>query len=460
MTDYTRTIAAIATPPGKGGVALIRVSGSEALSVVSRVFRSRANASLRSFPPRKALYGDFLSDEGECIDDGLIFYYPAPHSYTGEDTVELSCHGGILVSHTILEALFAAGASPAEAGEFTRRALLHGKLSLSEAEAVGALLDAKTDAAIRVTARESRTALSQALSSLTDRLLSLLSSLYAVIDYPEEDLTDMTDREVRDTVDALYAECVSLLSSYRTGRAVTEGIPTVIVGVPNVGKSSLYNLLGGDDAAIVTSYAGTTRDILERTVTLGDIVLRVSDTAGLRETADPIEQMGVERARQRLDESELVLFLLDGSTAPTDEDIRLLDTLRPRAAQVILLLNKADLGICPQASDACSGFPYVLPFSVTEGDLTPLVSLLSKLWTDESLSLGHDPILTSARQAESLRQAVEALSDARESLRVGMETDAVSSVLEVALKALSALDGREVSEEIVSRIFSRFCVGK
>lgn len=459
MTNLNGTIAAIATPPGKGGVALIRVSGEQAFAVAEACFvPSVGGTPLSKRAPRTAIRGDVVLD-GEHIDDGLAYLFPAPHSYTGEDTVEICCHGGLLVTRTVLEALLCSGARMAEAGEFTRRAYLNGKLSLTEAEAIGDLLEASSRGQIKLASRESRTKLSHVLGELHDELVLLISTLYASIDYPEEDLAELTNEELVERLDALNAKISALSKTYNTGRTISEGIATVICGKPNVGKSSLYNLLCCEDVAIVTDIAGTTRDVLERTVALGDVTLRLCDTAGLRDTDDVVEQIGVERSRSKMEESELVFAVFDGSSPLTQEDLDLIDTLKGTPATVVAIINKCDLPQCDMGA-IDNAFDTVLRLSCKESDPAPLRDAVTSLFVDGNIRVGYDAIISSARQFSALTRAQNLISSTISALKMGLPADVASSDLELALGALSELDGRAVSESIVSNIFSHFCVGK
>lgn len=459
MRDLTATIAAISTPPGKGGVALIRVSGADAFAIADRCFRpATGSAPLSARAPRTAVRGDFLSG-GESVDDGLAFRFPAPHSYTGEDTVEFTCHGGVLVSHAVLEGLYAAGAVPATAGEFTRRAYLNGTLTLTEADAIGQLLEATSQGQMRLAARKSRTRLAVALDGLHERLVTLIASLYATIDYPEEDLAPMTDEEVLEGLRALDADLSALLVTYKTGHSIRVGIPTVLCGRPNVGKSSLYNLLCREDAAIVTDVPGTTRDLIERTVSLGDLTLRLTDTAGLRETDDTVEKIGVARTRDALSRAELVLAVLDASEPLTPEDEELLDTLRAHPGTVILCLNKCDKAGA-NAFPTPGGFHHVVRLSAKSGDAKPLTDCILTLFAEGAPRVGEDAILSDARQFGALSRARELLAGAADAVAAGVPAEVACSEAERALGCLSEADGRAVSEEIIDSIFSHFCIGK
>lgn len=457
--DPHRAVIAISTPPGKGGVALLRLSGEGAFGIADRVFFPMNHKPLSEHPPRMQVYGRILRD-GEPIDDGMATRFAAPHSYTGEDTVEITCHGGVLLTRTVLEAFLAAGAAPAPAGEFTRRAFLNGKLSLTEAEAIGLLLDAKSHAQLTLTERGARGRLSSALLGIEEELTHLLSSIFARIDYPEEDLGEFSDEETAEKLRGVLSRVNSLLATYKTGRAVSEGISAVIAGKPNVGKSSLYNLLLGEDAAIVTDIPGTTRDVLERTVPLGRVLLRLYDTAGIRETDDPVEHIGVCRSKEKIAEADLIFLLFDASRPLDEEDRVLADAALASGAAVIALANKCDLGGAWELSALSDRFSETIPFSCKAGDLARLTAIVDRLFTDGALNLSEDPVLFSARQYTTLAEVEKHLSLSLVAYEAGVPTDAASSDVEVALSYLSELTGKNVTEAVVQDIFSRFCVGK
>lgn len=456
----TDTIAAISTPPGKGGVAIIRISGDKALSIACRCFAPMSGKSLRSYPTRHAVYGHILSD-GRPIDDGLAVFYRAPASYTGEDMVELSCHGGILLTRKVLEEVFLQGAVQAAAGEFTRRAFVNGKLSLSRAEAVGRLLDAETDAQMRLAAPDASDALENEITRIYGMLLSLLSSLYADIDYPEEELGELPDAEIVARLKKAEAALASLFSTYRTGHAIAEGIRCVICGRPNVGKSSLYNLLCGEDSAIVTDEAGTTRDVLEKTVACGQVTLRLCDTAGLREAENAVEKIGVARSRDRIRTAELILAVFDTSEPLSDEDRALLATLKEQKKVCrIGVLNKSDLPTVAETDEIAAVCDRVITLSAKQDDREALCRLIEELFLCGSVTPGNTAILSGARQAAAVRRAKECIGAAVAAFSAGYAHDVASSDIERAMTALGEIDGREVSEQVTSEIFSHFCVGK
>ena len=460
MIGHVGTVTAVSTPPGKGGVAVIRVSGENALAVAEKCFVPKNGKPLSANPPRRAVYGNILLD-GEIVDDGLLLYFPTPNSYTGEDVVELSCHGGPLLTGMVLEATLKAGAIPAPPGEFTRRAYLAGKLSLSDAEAVGLAIDAVTRAQVRLSAEDSRDRLSDAVGSIHDRLLTLLSSLYASIDYPEEDLADLSREQVSEGVFAILTDLSSLGKTYRTGRAIREGVPAAIAGKPNVGKSAIFNRLLGRDAAIVTEIPGTTRDVLEYPLPVGRALLRLADTAGLRETDDPVESIGVERARKTVGGAEVLLLALDTSRPLEKEDRELLSLAKDFSGAAVLLLNKSDLASAWGESDLPTGSPAAFAVSAMTGaGFDKVTDYLEKALTDENLSLGSDAIVATARQSAAIDAATKDLSACLDALKTGVPVDAAASLAEAALASLSEVDGRTVTGEIVDEIFSHFCVGK
>lgn len=500
------TIAAISTPHGKGGVALIRISGDEAIRVAARVFTPYrggevSGRSLTDAPSRVAVYGAIhkpgrevpggavpggtapfgaessgSDSEGaasaETIDMGICTLFRAPHSFTGEDTAEISCHGGWMVTFTVLTAVLTAGARQAEAGEFTRRAFLNGKMSLSAAESLGMLLEAKTEEQMRLSLSGMRGILSERTEGIYRDMTHVLSSVFVCIDYPDEDLAEMSRGEMISEIRSIKSRLDALAATWRTGRAVMEGIPTVICGRTNAGKSSLYNLLTGREAAIVTDIAGTTRDVLTETLSLGRVTLRVSDTAGIRETDDRVEQIGVERALRELDAAGLILAVFDVSAPLAGEDLSFIARLHQPAADrsvpVIAIANKADRSTDDAAekvlAEAFAAFPAphaVIPFSAKYGTgLDVLTATVASLFTDGSLDTATDAILGNARQYAAVSRSLDATDNALSALEAGLPVDLACDDLSAAMSALSELDGKSVSDDVVADIFSRFCVGK
>ena len=461
--SYGSVIAAISTPPGKGGVALIRVSGAGAIEICDKVFRPKSKKSLSELSPRTQVWGDIVR-EGEVIDDGMAVVFRAPASYTGEDTVEICCHGGALITERVLEAVLLAGALPAERGEFTERAFINGKLSLSDAEAIGNLLEAKNDEQIRLASGAAREKLSNAADEIRSGLISLLSSLFARIDYPDEDLGEFTNEEMLAYLKDIKKKTEKLIATYPTAKAINEGISTVICGKTNVGKSSVYNMILGEDAAIVTDIEGTTRDVLSSSITLGKVSLRLVDTAGIRDKAkaDTVEKIGIERSILAIGAAELIIAVFDGSRELDSDDYSLLSDVGNSAAVKIALINKNDLRQ-KFSSESIMGFDEVISISASKDSQISkkaIENAINKLFLDEKLTVGKDAIVLSARQNVALISAKSYIDSAISALERGEFADAAASEIELALGKIAELDGRAVAEEVVSEIFSKFCVGK
>ncbi len=452
------TVAAVSTPFGKGGVAVIRLSGAKTAAIAARLFRPRSGRVLTDYPARQAVWGDILSPDepGRVLDDGLCTLFPAPHSFTGEDVAEISCHGGVLVTRSVLDACLRAGARQALPGEFTRRAFLNGRLSLDEAEALGNLLEADSDEQLRLSRSGMNGHLSRETEAIYAALCPVLANLEAGMDFPEEDLTELTPAELAAAVAEAEGRVSRLLATYRTGHAIAEGIPTAICGAPNAGKSSLYNRLVGRDAAIVTAIAGTTRDVLSETVTLGRVTLRLSDTAGLRESRDEVERIGISRARAALEAAELVLWIAD-PTDPADTgaaEAAAFDEVPDKA--VIRIYTRADL--LPHPLPTGGGWLYI---STETGEgMDALREEVERLFIDGALRTDEDAVVFSARQAAALSGCADALRRAAGSLAAGLTADICAEDMREALDALGDVCGRNVREDVVSEIFSRFCVGK
>ncbi len=452
------TIAAVSTPFGKGGVAVIRLSGDQAIATVSRVFFPVGGKALTDYPYRTAVYGVIRDpDSGEVLDDGLCTLFKGPHSFTGEDTAEINCHGGVLVTRNVLEACLRAGARQALAGEFTRRAYMNGKLALERAEALGNLLDAGNDEQVKLARAGMNGLLTDSAEEVYADLMAVLANMEAGMDFPEEDLTEMPFEEVLATLRRAEIAIRGLVNTYRTGRAIAEGIPTVICGRPNVGKSAFYNRLLGREAAIVTEIAGTTRDILTDTVTVGRVTLRLSDTAGLRESDDPVERIGVERARRALEEAELVLALTDCPEGDSETE-ELVKSITEEGRTVIRIFTKSDLDT-PHDLPADS-IPTVVLSSVTGEGFEALTEAVETAFIDRELRMGEEAVVFSARQAAALRETATCLETALYNLNAGLPYDVCAGDIRAAMGELGMLCGRELREEVLDEIFSRFCVGK
>lgn len=457
------TIAAVATPAGTGAIGILRVSGDNAPGVLDRLFRPAGAKPLSALPARRMVYGAVLDAGGQTIDHALAVRFDAGQSYTGEPCGEIHCHGSPVVLSEALLAAFAAGARQARAGEFTRRAFLSGRMDLTEAEAVADLIDAETAEAARNAAGQVDGALRRLAESAYDTLLDLESRFYAVVDYPDEDVEDASPAEAEAALAGTERALGALLDTYARGRVLKSGVATAIIGAPNAGKSSLLNRLVGYDRAIVTDIPGTTRDTLEEKARLGGVLLRLIDTAGLRETGDAVERIGVERARAAAESAGLILALFDaaelsGAEARKQQE----ETLRLAAESGkpwIGVLTKRDL--CGDAVPAwiAQTAPVCVRLSNVTGEgFDELESAVAKLFP--AVPPGSGTLLTNARQADAVSRALEAVRAALTALREGMTPDVVLTEAEAASAALGELTGRTAREDMVARIFERFCVGK
>lgn len=443
-----RTIAAISTPQGAGGIAVIRISGSDAIEISSRIFSGKT--SISEAKTHTVHYGHIISG-GETIDEVLVTVMRAPRTFTREDVVEISTHGGYIASRRVLAALFAEGALPAQAGEFTKRAFLNGRIDLSQAEAVIDIINAKTDLAQKNALSQADGHLGRRVDTLRSRLVTLAAAMQVSIDYPDEDLEDMTPRQIEAELSCITADLSKLADSAPRGRLIRDGIKTAIIGRPNVGKSSLLNYLAMEERAIVTDIAGTTRDVIEETVDLDGIPLRLLDTAGIRETDDKIEQLGVERSLKYIDEAELVLLVLDAAAGLTSEDKELLE--RTADSRRIVLINKTDL------TDGFS-LPDAISISAKTGEGIPELSAKIKELCELDAIGSSDITLTNERHLSALLRAKESVMRAKAAMSGGMAQDFAALDINEAILALGEIDGRTVSEDIVAEVFKNFCVGK
>ena len=518
MSIQTDTIAAVATPAGPGAIGILRLSGPRAADIAAAVFRPLGKKGLLDRPVRTLVYGDLLDREGQVIDRVLCTYSRGPESYTGEDTAELHCHGSPMVLTLGLEALFAQGARQAGPGEFTQRAFLNGRLDLAQAEAVADLLDAQSREGARHAAGQLSGALSRRVGEIYSALVDLMAHFHAVLDYPDEDIDPFTQEQLARDLTRQETALERLLATYRRGRQLSRGVRCAIVGRPNAGKSSLLNALVGYERAIVTDIPGTTRDTVEENVELGGVPLRLIDTAGLRESADPIEQLGVERSRAVMEEAELILLVVDAAAEVTAEDAELTRAVAESgkpwifvaakqdlverstsvgligaevraAARTVELSSKTGEGLDSLArAVAESGKPWIFVAakqdlverstsvgligaevraaartvelsSKTGEGLDSLARAVAELFPRDAGS-GYGELLTNARQAQAAQRALEGVRRAREALELGVTPDALLTDVEEALSALGELTGQSVREDVTARIFQRFCVGK
>lgn len=447
------TIAAVATPHGSGGLAVIRISGSAAIERAAALFVPVRGKSPLEMEGYTCAYG-YIMNEAERVDDVILTVFRAPHSYTGEDVAEISCHGGRLLAEVILRCVLCDSVRLAEPGEFTKRAFLNGKLSLTQAEAVADIISASGQNALRC-ARSLRDGASfRRISGISEKLLELLSDLAVWADYPDEDIPEVDEEAVRSRLEALHKEIAALAATYDYGRILREGIRTAIVGKPNVGKSTLFNALSGCERSIVTDIAGTTRDVVEEQVRIGGYALRLSDTAGMRETDEVIEQIGVERSMAALKEAELVLAVFDTSRPCSGEDASLLELLP--AEKTICICNKSDLERVWEP-DAAKFADYVNISAKTNDNLSALQQAV-KGFASRLGAQAEDGMIANERQLACIQRAEKCVMEAQGALALGM--DAVTVCLEDAEDALLQLTGERVSEQIVNAVFERFCVGK
>ncbi len=448
-------ISAISTPYGRGGVAMIRVSGKGSIEICDKLFRGKK--ALCDTESNKAVYGDIIYDD-EVIDDGIFVVFRGPHSFTGEDTVEISCHGGILITEKVLRATYLCGARPAEAGEFTKRAFANGRMSLSEAEAVIDLIDAESNEQLKLARSHTSGVLSREIEAIREELVSLISQIYVFVDYPDEDLSDVTPDEALERTKALLNRADKLCRSYETGKVIRHGIDTVICGKPNTGKSSLLNALAGHERAIVTSVPGTTRDTVEEKINLGRLTLNLCDTAGIHETEDEVEKLGIARSIEKMEKAQLTLAVFDGSVPLDDHDRDVIEKLDAKSS--IIVINKGDLGCVINENDFVD-FENVVYISAKNNEGTEkLTAIVEGMFMSQAIDYSSDAIIANARQFACSETAKHSLENALVALADGYTPDVAAMELELALGALSELDSRKVSEEVVNAIFSRFCIGK
>ena len=454
------TIAAIATAPGAGGIAVVRLSGPESYAVAARVFRpANPDRTVAGAKGYTALFGTFLEGE-DAFDEGVALFFRAPHSYTGEDVVELSCHGGSAVARRLVESCIEAGAAPAAPGEYTRRAFLNGKLSLTQAEAVMDLVSADGRQGAALANASLGGALARKIAAEKEALTSLQAHLAAWVDFPEEDVPELDETHLQTVLGSVKDELDVLIRNYDAGAVLREGVDCAIVGRPNAGKSTLLNLLAGFDRAIVTPVAGTTRDVVEQAVRLGDIRLNLFDTAGLRDTEDVIEAEGIRRSWKKLDEAGLVLAVFDAAQPLTDADLEIARRCQDRPA--LAILNKQDLA---DSTENAAGtlrpyFKKVITLCAKEADsLQPLTEAVAELLGTAQLDPGAAQ-LCSARQLAAATRARDAIEEAIHARQAGYGLDATGICLTDALQALCDLTGEDASDATIEEVFETFCVGK
>jgi len=453
------TIAAIATPLGTGGIGIIRISGPRSLEIATRLFRPHQAVS-----PLKShhLYHGVIVDpeEGHTIDEVLLSYMAKPRSYTREDVVEINCHGGLVPLKEILSSMLKGGARLAEPGEFTRRAFLNGRLDLAQAEAVIDLIESKSSLAVRNASSQLQGVLSQEIGTLKEGLMEILSLLEASIDFPEEELESFSPQQLIPGIDGLISRIEKLVDTYAEGRLFKEGVSAVIAGKPNVGKSSLFNALLGEERTIVTALPGTTRDFVEEVITLSGIPLKITDTAGLRDSSDSIEEEGVRRTRNKMDQADLIVLVIDGSVESDNLEI---PPVLSNGRKVVVACNKADL---PQrvSLERMKGLfpasPVVATSALYKRGLGELKSALASLLISNPHAQPTSVVLSNLRHKQSLEKTADCLKQARKGLEGETPPEFISTDIQSALHHLGEITGQTSTEELLDRIFSRFCIGK
>lgn len=456
MSDLS-AIAAISTPLGTGGVGIIRISGKKATEIADRIFVSVNGKKLSSSKGYRAYFGRIFDGE-TAVDEVVCLVFRAPHSYTGEDVVEINCHGGVVLLKKILRLVLQNGAQAAAPGEFTKRAFLNGKLDLSEAESVMTLISAQGEQGANAAFNQLEGSLSRKIEKINSSLLSLAAHIAAWVDYPDDEIEELGNNELYSTIYNAHLELCALLSNFDSGMAVTNGVEAAIVGKPNVGKSTLMNLLTGYDRSIVTEIEGTTRDIVEETVNLNGCILRISDTAGMRETGDIVEKLGVERSRKKLERAAIVFAVFDLSKPLSDEDKELIDECKDK--NVIPIVNKTDLEPRLDVDYIKNKLGSPLFISAKSGDgYNELCDRVAELMGTKNFDT-TSAMLVNERQRICCQKASDALKDALEALNLGLTPDAIGVCIDDAIAALLELTGQKASEAVVDEVFKQFCVGK
>lgn len=455
------TIAAIATAPGEAGIGIVRLSGAKSIEILGKIFKAKKNIAAFDIPSRMTTYGHILDHEGNVVDEVLVIVMRAPYSYTTEDVVEIHCHGGIVPVRRIMELVLKNGALIAEPGEFTKRAFLNGRIDLTQAEAVIDVITSKTETGLNAALNQLEGELSQEIHRIMDELLSMLAHIEASIDFPEHDIEEVTTETIL-TAALKTAEAIDKLSeSFDEGKIIRDGLSTAIVGRPNVGKSSLLNILIKENRAIVTDIPGTTRDIIEEYLNIGGILVKLIDTAGIRETEDVVEKIGVERTKSAIDEAELVIYTIDAASPLTEEDQDIIDLIKDK--RVIVAANKIDMGVKADISYLAEKFNknYIIEMSVKEGiGIDKLEETIKHFVYQGQTGISKNKMVTNIRHKDLLEKALESIERAIDSLRGGIPVDLISVDIKEAWSRLGQITGDVVEEDIIKEIFSKFCVGK
>lgn len=455
------TISAVITALGEGAVGIVRISGADALATAEKIFKSRSGKKLSEYQHHTLVYGHVTDADGTMVDEVLCVYMQAPHSYTAEDVVEIQSHGGIQSLKKILALTYQNGARSAEAGEFTKRAFLNGRIDLTQAEAVMDIIRSRSEASLKLAVRQQNGQLAQELRKLRSKMLDVVINLEAVIDYPEEDIEDVTFDTVAGSIANTAAGIENLLAHAHTGKILREGLRTAIVGRPNVGKSSLLNALLKEERAIVSEYAGTTRDVIEEQLLLDGVPLVLADTAGIRKTEDYVEQIGVEKSRRLLQDAELVICVVDGSEGLTAEDEEILQAASEKPC--VIIVNKSDLEIDTtlQQLQERFGIDKVMPLSArTNEGIDRFAAWLKNYVYGSEGTLSDGVYVQNARHEELLRQALQSLQDAQRAAQERLPYDCIVIDVRNAIDLLGEITGDTVQDEIINEIFARFCIGK
>lgn len=459
--EQEETISAVCTALGEGAIGIIRVSGEKALAVGEQIFKAASGKKLAAYAPNTLVYGHVLDTDGSVVDEVMAVYMKAPHSYTAEDVVEIQCHGGVRSLQKILTLSYAAGVRPAEPGEFTKRAFLNGRIDLVQAEAVMDIIKSRSDAALKVAVRQQEGQLSKQVCGLRRELLDVIVNLEAVIDYPEDDIEEITFGNVLTEVNKTVGGVNKLLENAHTGKILREGLKVAIIGKPNVGKSSFLNFLLKEDRAIVSEFAGTTRDVIEEQFLLGGVPLVLADTAGIRDTEDYVERIGVEKSRRILSEAELAIVVLDGSQPLADEDREILELVKGR--RYVIIINKSDLGSADVKTDLPEAFKTapVIELSAKTGEgFETFTEWLQKFVYGDDRHLGDGIYVQNARHERLLQNALTSMNDALAAAEAHLPYDCIMIDLRNAAEYLGEITGDAVRDEIINEIFSKFCIGK
>lgn len=453
------TIAAISTAPGNAGIGIIRLSGDDCFKILKKIFKPKNKGEIKGYTIK---YGNIVKSENdEIIDEVLVSYFVAPKSYTKENMCEINSHGGIVVENQILEECLKNGAVLAEPGEFTKRAFMNGRIDLSQAEAVIDIINSKTEKEMMVAQRHLEGSLSKKIKDIQGEILNLMADIEASIDYPEYDIEETTNKKINDTLNSVEEKLLKLKNSFENGKILKEGIKTAIIGKPNVGKSSLLNLILGENRAIVSDIEGTTRDTIEEYINIKGIPLKIVDTAGIRKTNDEIEKIGVERSINNISDAELIIALFDDSRAFDDQDQKILDLIEGK--KIIILINKIDLGknLIKENEKLKKFKNNIIEFStINETGLDKLYNKIEELFKLNELDCENTEIITNNRHKQQILYALEDVAKGRESLETHMPVDITAICLKDILERLAEITGENVSEDIINEIFKKFCLGK